>query len=64
MNEMNKKYLERMLEGCISGLEQVNGTIEQMQTQMEHMVEQKEEMETGKADLEKLLEEFGDVDKE
>ena len=64
MNDLNKKYLERMLEGCISGLEQVNQTMEQMQAQMDQMIQQKEEMETGKADLEKLLEEFGDGDKE
>ena len=55
MNKLEKKYLERMLEGCDAGLEQVNTALENANLQIEQMLEQKEEMETAQVDLRKML---------
>jgi len=55
MNELNEKYLSRMLEGAEQGLAQVDTAVEQINTQLEGMMEQKEEMITAVAELKDLL---------
>ena len=55
MNELNEKYLSRMLEGAEQGLAQVDTAVEQINTQLEGMMEQKEEMVTAVAELKELL---------
>jgi len=55
MNELNEKYLARMLEGAEQGLAQVDTAVEQINTQLEGMMEQKEEMVTAVAELKELL---------
>jgi len=41
MNDVNEKYLSRMLEGAEQGLEQVDMAIEQIEGQMKQMAEQR-----------------------
>ena len=55
MNEINEKYLARMLEGAEQGLSQVESGITQMEDQMGKMLEQKEEMDTAITELKDLL---------
>jgi CII-binding regulator of phage lambda lysogenization HflD len=55
MNEMNEKYLARMLEGAEQGLEQVDMAITQIEDQMKKMAEQREDMVTAVAELKDLL---------
>ena len=55
MNEINEKYLARMLEGAEQGLSQVKSGITQMEDQMGKMLEQKEEMDTAITELKELL---------
>lgn len=55
MNEINEKYLARMLEGAEQGLSQVESGITQMEDQMGKMLEQKEEMVTAIDELKELL---------
>jgi hypothetical protein len=55
MNEINEKYLARMLEGAEQGLSQVEAGITQMEDQMGKMLEQKEEMDTAITELKELL---------
>tara|TARA_R110000824_G_scaffold33809_1_gene108057 strand:+ start:417 stop:695 length:279 start_codon:yes stop_codon:yes gene_type:complete len=55
MNEINEKYLARMLEGAEQGLSQVESGITQMEDQMGKMLEQKEEMDTAITELKELL---------
>ena len=55
MNELNEKYLARMLEGAEQGLDQVDMTIKQIEDQMGKMIEQREEMVTAVSELKELL---------
>jgi|TARA_A100000172_G_scaffold73170_1_gene54612 chorismate mutase len=55
MNELNEKYLARMLEGAEQGLDQVDTAVEQINGQLEAMMEQREEMVTAVAELKELL---------
>ena len=55
MNEMNEKYLARMLEGAEQGLDQVEMAIEQIKDQLGKMEDQREEMNTAVMELKELL---------
>jgi len=55
MNELNEKYLARMLEGAEQGLDQVEMAIEQINDQLAKMADQKEEMTTAVLELKDLL---------
>tara|TARA_R110002153_G_scaffold64551_3_gene172903 strand:+ start:981 stop:1196 length:216 start_codon:yes stop_codon:yes gene_type:complete len=55
MNELNEKYLSRMLEGAEQGLAQVDTAVEQINTQLEGMMEQREEMVTAVSEIKELL---------
>ena len=55
MNELNEKYLARMLEGAEQGLEQVDNAVEQIKAQMDQMMAQREEMVTAVSELKDLL---------
>jgi len=55
MNELNEKYLARMLEGAESGLDQVEMAIEQINDQLSKMEGQREEMEEAVLELKDLL---------
>jgi chorismate mutase len=55
MNEINEKYLARMLEGAEQGLKQVDQQIDQLNTQLTAMTDQREEMVTAAAELRELL---------
>jgi len=55
MNEINEKYLARMLEGAEQGLKQVDQQLEQINSQLEAMTEQREEMVTAAVELRELL---------
>ncbi len=55
MNEMNEKYLARMLEGAEQGLNQVEMAMEQIQEQLTKMEDQREEMTTAVMELKELL---------
>ena len=55
MNELNEKYLSRMLEGAEQGLAQVDTAVEQINTQLEGMMEQREEMLTAVSEIKELL---------
>ena len=55
MNEINEKYLARMLEGAEMGLKQVDQQLEQLNTQLEAMTDQREEMVTAAVELRELL---------
>ena len=55
MNEMNEKYLARMLEGAEQGLDQVDMAIEQINDQLGKMEEQREEMQEAVRELKELL---------
>ena len=55
MNEINEKYLARMLEGAEQGLDQVDQAVQQINTQLGNMEEQREEMEEAVRELKGLL---------
>ena len=55
MNEINEKYLARMLEGAEQGLDQVEMAIEQINEQLGKMEEQKVEMTEAVKELKDLL---------
>ena len=55
MNEINEKYLARMLEGAEQGLNQVEMAIEQIHDQLGKMEDQREEMEEAVRELKDLL---------
>ena len=55
MNELNEKYLARMLEGAESGLDQVEMAIQQINEQLGKMEEQRDEMSTAVMELKDLL---------
>jgi len=55
MNELNEKYLARMLEGAEQGLDQVEMAIKQIKDQLEQMEEQKVEMITAVREIKELL---------
>jgi len=55
MNDINEKYLIRMLDGAKSGLQQVTDAIGAVHQQLEQMQQQKEEMEEAVAELSELL---------
>ncbi len=55
MNEMNEKYLARMLEGAEQGLDQVEMAIEQIKDQLGKMEDQRDEMNTAVMELKELL---------
>ena len=55
MNDINKKYLERMLEGVDANLTQIDGAFEQAEGHLSQMREQREEMVTARKDLRGLL---------
>jgi hypothetical protein len=55
MNEMNEKYLARMLEGAEQGLDQVEMAIQQINDQLGKMEDQREEMNTAVMELKELL---------
>jgi uncharacterized protein YhaN len=55
MNEMNEKYLARMLEGAEAGLDQVEMAIQQINEQLGKMEEQRDEMSTAVMELKDLL---------
>tara|TARA_R110000744_G_scaffold170118_1_gene288224 strand:- start:459 stop:692 length:234 start_codon:yes stop_codon:yes gene_type:complete len=55
MNELNEKYLARMLEGAEQGLDQVDMAIKQIEEQMVKMVEQREDMVVAVQELKDLL---------
>ena len=55
MNEINEKYLARMLEGAEQGLKQVDQQIDQLNTQLTAMTEQRQDMVTAIAELKVLL---------
>lgn len=60
MNEINEKYLARMLEGAEMGITQIDQQIDQMNTQLTAMTEQRQDMVTAIAELKVLL----DIDEE
>jgi len=64
MNEMNEKYLARMLEGAENGIQQVDMAIDQLEKQREEMVAQREDMVTAVDEIRGLLglEGEGDLD--
>jgi len=64
MNELNKKYLNKLLEGAEQGLEQLDGAVNQLKSQLDQMMEQREEMVTAERELKKLLGVEGDSDEE
>ena len=55
MNEVNEKYLSRMLEGAEQGLEQVDMAMKQIKDQLSTMKDQREDMVTAVAELKDLL---------
>ena len=55
MNDINEKYLARMLEGAEQGLEGVEQALQQINTQLAKMVAQREEMELAVKELKELL---------
>jgi len=55
MNELNEKYLARMLEGAEQGLEGVEQAIQQINVQLGKMEEQREEMKEAVLELKELL---------
>ncbi len=55
MNEINEKYLARMLEGAEQGLNQVEMAIEQIHDQLGKMEDQRDEMEEAVRELKELL---------
>lgn len=55
MNEINEKYLARMLEGAEQGIKQIDQQIDQISTQLEAMTDQREEMVTAISELKDLL---------
>jgi len=55
MNEMNEKYLARMLEGAEQGLDQVEMAIQQINEQLGKMEDQRDEMNTAVLELKDLL---------
>ena len=55
MNELNEKYLARMLEGAEQGLNQVDMAIEQIDEQLAKMQDQREEMVEAVMELKGLL---------
>jgi len=55
MNEINEKYLARMLEGAEMGLKQVDQQLEQLNSQLTAMTDQREEMVTAASELRELL---------
>jgi uncharacterized protein YhaN len=55
MNEMNEKYLARMLEGAEQGLDQVEMAIQQITEQLGKMEDQRDEMNTAVMELKDLL---------
>ena len=55
MNEMNEKYLARMLEGAEQGLDQVEMAIQQINDQLGKMEDQRDEMNTAVMELKELL---------
>ncbi len=55
MNELNEKYLARMLEGAEQGLDQVEMAIEQIHDQLGKMENQRDEMSTAVMELKDLL---------
>jgi len=55
MNEVNEKYLARMLEGAEHGIKQIDQQIDQINTQLEAMTDQREEMVTAISELKDLL---------
>tara|TARA_R100001244_G_scaffold17732_1_gene18916 strand:+ start:380 stop:610 length:231 start_codon:yes stop_codon:yes gene_type:complete len=55
MNEMNEKYLARMLEGAEQGLEQVDMAMDQIKTQMKGMTDQRKDMVKAVKELKDLL---------
>ena len=55
MNEVNEKYLSRMLEGAEQGLEQVDMAMKQIKDQLSTMEDQREDMVTAVLVLKDLL---------
>jgi len=55
MNEVNEKYLARMLEGAEQGLDQLDAAVEQIKGQLDQMMEQREEMLQAQTELKELL---------
>ena len=55
MNEINEKYLSRMLEGAEQGITQIDQQIDQLNTQLTAMTEQRQDMVTAIAELKVLL---------
>jgi len=55
MNELNEKYLARMLEGAEQGLSQVVMAMGQVEEQLSKMQEQREEMTEAVLELKELL---------
>ena len=55
MNEINEKYLSRMLEGAEQGITQIDQQIDQLNTQLTAMTEQRQDMVTAIVELKVLL---------
>jgi len=55
MNELNEKYLARMLEGAEQGLDQLDAAVEQIKGQLSQMMEQRDEMVEAQTELKDLL---------
>jgi|TARA_A100000172_G_scaffold46213_1_gene28599 chorismate mutase len=55
MNDINEKYLTRMLDSAKQGLHQVDEAIDAINKQLSQMQEQREEMEDAVAEISGLL---------
>jgi hypothetical protein len=55
IDDINEKYLSRVLESATNGLEQAEEALRQLEAQRESVVAQKEEMEDAVSELTELL---------
>ena len=55
IDDINEKYLSRVLESATNGLEQAEEALRQLDAQRESVVAQKEEMEDAVSELTELL---------
>ena len=55
IDDINEKYLSRVLESATNGLEQAEEALRQLDAQRESVVAQKEEMEDDVSELTELL---------
>jgi DNA repair exonuclease SbcCD ATPase subunit len=55
IDDINEKYLSRVLESATNGLEQAEEALKQLDAQRESVLAQKEEMEDAVSELTELL---------